>query len=186
MLDQVDAAVGVGGGLQRVEPLLDDRVDQRGEPVQAPHGELGGEQAAQPGVVRRVGETEATRFVVLGDAVGTDQVGEIVAEGAGVAQDFLGLVVAGDQPDRDGGDGEPADGLAVAQGADLGDGVEAVAAERQQGRFGELGKGVQIERGALAAEAAEITAGEPAGYGGTGGTYGAYGCGYGHDRCSHL
>lgn len=42
-----------------VGPGTDDRLDPRNEGLQAPPGELGGQQAPQPCVVGRIGEAQA-------------------------------------------------------------------------------------------------------------------------------
>ena len=105
--------------LHRVEPLLDDGRDQRAEPLQPVHGELGGEQPAQPGVVGRVGEPEAADVAAGGGAARAHQRPDVVAEALGVREHRARLRVAGDDPDRHAEEGrEPVHRLRGAGRAD--------------------------------------------------------------------
>ena len=100
------------------------------------------QHVAQPGVRRRVGEAEAARVLLGGDADLADHVAEVVAEGLRVGgEDRPGLVVAGHQPAPQAERHlEPADRLAVAEPAEFGHRVEADAAQRHQRFVGKAGE----------------------------------------------
>ena len=161
VLHEVDRAVRPRRLGQRGELLFDYGVNPWREPAEPPHREFGGEQPPQVRVVRRVAETEAARLVVLVDPVSSYEVGEVVAEGARVAENLPRLVVTGDEPDRHAGDRKPADGLPVTQRAELGERVEALAAQRQEGVLGKLRERGEIQPAPLAPEPGEVAAGEP-------------------------
>ncbi len=145
-LDEVDRVAVLPQRLHLVQPLLDEVVDARGESAEAPHGEFGGEQPAQPGVDGRIAEAEPAGVVVLGHPGVADEVGEVVAEAIGLAEHGTRLVVPRDQPhihvERY---GELGDRGLFAHLAQLGHRVEAVPAERHQGGLGEQPRFGQIK-----------------------------------------
>ena len=99
---QVDRAVARGrGALHLVELVLDDRLDPGTEPAEPPHRELGGQQLAQPGVLRRVGEPETAEVAVGGRAAAAHVGADVGGVRRRVAEQLTRLGVPGDQPDVD-------------------------------------------------------------------------------------
>jgi hypothetical protein len=128
-----DRAVLAGGGLHLVELARHDRVDAGGEAFEAVARELRRQHLAQPRVVGRVGEAQAAGVLVGGDADGADEMAEIAAERGRRPQHGLGLGVARDDP---GAQAQRqlhlADGFVGPELAEIGDGVEPVALERDE------------------------------------------------------
>ena len=84
---QVDDTVAGGGLLgDLVELGLDDRGDPRAQPLEAAHRELWGEQLAQPGVLRRVGEPETADVTVGGRPALAHERPDVGAVARGVGQ----------------------------------------------------------------------------------------------------
>lgn len=149
LLPQVHRTVRGG---HRVQLVRDDLVDPRRQPGKPAHRELGRQQLPQARVDRRVGESEAARVLVLGDARVADEVREVVAELRALPEDGLGLLVAGHEPgvhpERQ---VQLADRRLAAQPAEVRNRVETLAAQRLQRRIRQQRHLLEIETALLLA-----------------------------------
>jgi hypothetical protein len=121
----------------RVEVLVDDLHDARLQPLHPPHGELRPEQAAQPGVLRRVQRQQLTRArllpLLLAARIGRRAERHAVAEPVGVAEHLAHVGVAGGDPHvRPERRLEPPDAVPLAELAQLVDRRETVAPHVQR------------------------------------------------------
>ena len=108
-------------------------------------GELRGDELAQPGVHRRIGEAQPADVRGRAGAGVAEQVPHVVAVGVAVGEDGAGLFVPGHQVDREPErQVEPLHGASPAQFGELGHRVRAVAQQgqpralRQERQLGEV------------------------------------------------
>ena len=83
---EIDGRTGVALGLEGIEALRHDRVDPGLQPGQPASGELGGEQATKPGVVRGIGESESSDGLRPGRVLLADVLADVGAEAFGVGE----------------------------------------------------------------------------------------------------
>jgi hypothetical protein len=96
---QVDRAGGRRLLLHHVELAFHDLGDLGAQPLEAPHGELRGEQLPQSGVLGRVGEPQPADVTVGHRPLAAHERPDVVAVAAGVGQHLLDLALPGHQPD---------------------------------------------------------------------------------------
>ena len=129
---------GAGAG-QRVQVVVDDLDDARLQSAHPAHRELGGQHAAQPGVLRRVVGQQVARPVALALLVGAGVLRRPerprVAEPAAVGQHFAHVGIPGDQVGPRAERGlQFAHALVLADSGQLRDRVEMVASHVQRNR----------------------------------------------------